>query len=770
LFTIHAILTPGLLHGALPAPATTRLELKTRPRAERKRQSVTALDALAGESRWVAWRNELRGRKLAKVPYSPDGKKAKADDPSTWGIRTEAQARAEKIVNGLAGGIGIQLGNLGGDMHLSGLDLDSCIADDGALAPWAAEIVSAVPTYTERSPSGRGLKLFFYTATEYVRPLLDRIGVPPDAWGTRRGVPGQDGRDHGPAIEIYFAGRYFAVTEDRWPGTPDRLATLGGPTLDRLAALIPPARSAAGKGRKGVDDSRSALAFRMGMKMRAAGASIDQFSEALRTDPETTEWFSEKGIVGGGRELHRIWQKADPHHGCARRPLVIDPKAPYDIARLFLNAHFLVDGRHTLHRYRGTFYAWNTTAYSEADEEGLRAKLYGFLDQCAAFDRKGEKQPVKPNMRLVGNVFDALAAAAQLDSMIAAPVWLDHRSGLPAEEIICCANGLLHLPTFTLLPHSPTFFTHNAVQFAFEPGAPEPQQWLRFLGELWPDDQAAIETLQEVFGYCLTSDTSQQKMFLIVGPKRSGKGTIARVLTSVIGLDSSVAPTLTGLGTNFGLAPLIGKRAAIISDARLGGRPDQHAIAERLLSITGEDAITIDRKYREAWTGRLQTRFLILSNELPRLADTSGALAGRFIVLVLTRSFYGREDHGLMRRLLTERSSILNWAIAGWRRMTERGYFITPASSADAIRELEDLGSPMGAFLRERCVVAPGRTVETNQLYKAWSQWCAEQGRDHAGTAQTFGRDLRAAVPSFKVTQPRGDDGRFRLYEGIGLR
>ena len=100
-------------------------------------------------------------------------------------------------------------------------------------------------------------------------------------------------------------------------------------------------------------------------------------------------------------------------------------------------------------------------------------------------------------------------------------------------------------------------------------------------------------------------------------------------------------------GTNFGLAPLIGKRLAIISDARLSGRADQHAIAERLLSITGEDALTIDRKYAPAWTGRLHTRFLILSNELPRLADASGALAGRFILLSLTESFYGREDQGL---------------------------------------------------------------------------------------------------------------------------
>lgn len=57
---------------------------------------------------------------------------------------------------------------------------------------------------------------------------------------------------------------------------------------------------------------------------------------------------------------------------------------------------------------------------------------------------------------------------------------------------------------------------------------------------------------------------------MIVGPKRSGKGTIARVLTHMLGRDNVANPTLSGLSSQFGLAPLIDKRAAIISDARLG--------------------------------------------------------------------------------------------------------------------------------------------------------------------------------------------------------
>src|SRR5262249_45214659 len=158
-----------------------------------------------------------------------------------------------------------------------------------------------------------------------------------------------------------------------------------------------------------------------------------------------------------------------------------------------------------------------------------------------------------------------------------------------------------------------------------------------------PDDRESIETLQEIFGLCLTPETRHQKAFLLVGPKRAGKGVIARILIALVGQCNAVSPTLASLGERFGLAPLIGKLVAVISDARLGAKTDQHAIAESILRITGEDDVEVDRKYREAWNGRMRVRFLIISNELPRLADTSGALASRFIVLNLRESFLGRE-------------------------------------------------------------------------------------------------------------------------------
>ena len=458
---------------------------------------------------------------------------------------------------------------------------------------------------------------------------------------------------------------------------------------------------------------------------------------------------------------------APPPGGGAPRAVsrIISLKAPYDTARLFQRSLAT-----PLRHHRGSFFEWNGCAWPEADEAMLRARLYAFLDNCQSKDAKGGLHPVKPNNRRVSEIIDALRATAQLDASIAPPVWLDGAEGPPAHEIIACANGLLHLSSLTLLPHTPAFFTHNALDFAYDPKASEPRRWLGFLDQLWPSDAEAINTLQEAFGYCLTTDTRQQKAFAVIGPKRSGKGTVGRVLTHLVGAHNCVAPTLAGLSMNFGLAPLINKHVAIISDARLSGRADQHTIAERLLSITGEDGITIDRKYASSWTGQLQTRFLILSNELFRLTDASGALISRFILLVLTESFYGREDQGLTTKLLTELPGILNWAIAGRDRLVKRGHFNQPASAREAIQELEDLASPISAFLRERCETGPAFSVAVDVLFEFWRTWCEEQGRDHPGTKQSFGRDLRAALPGLTMMQAAAGTVRTRVYQGLRVR
>jgi len=451
--------------------------------------------------------------------------------------------------------------------------------------------------------------------------------------------------------------------------------------------------------------------------------------------------------------------------------IVPPPTNPMAVARAFVREHHSTPtGISTIKHHRGDFYAWDGTCWPEAEERTVRARLYGWLEP-AWYEKETQTGtkilPFEPNRRKLGDVVEAVAAIGHLPQRVEAPAWLDD-GDVPAQELIVMSNGVLHLPTRTLRSHTPNLFTHHSLPFDYEPDAPVPAVWETFLRELWADDEE-IAALAEIFGYVLSGRTNLQKIFALIGPKRSGKGTIARVLTGLLGSFNVTAPTLASLTQNFGLQDLIGKPLAVISDARLGSRTDGLVAVERLLSISGEDAITVDRKYKEHWTGKLPTRFVILTNEVPRFTDSSGALASRFNMLTTSQSFYGRENPQLTDQLLAVRSGIFNWALRGLDRLTERGYFVQPASSEAALRQLEDLSSPVGAFLRDRCVIGPEHEADKDDLYTAWKEWCASEGRDRSSTKAVFFRDLKAAAPAIKDVRPRDNGGRAHVYRGIGL-
>ncbi len=425
------------------------------------------------------------------------------------------------------------------------------------------------------------------------------------------------------------------------------------------------------------------------------------------------------------------------------------------------------DGVPKLRFWRGDWWYWQAGAYREMPASEVRGIVIEHLD----------KSYYKITTGTTTNVLDALKAKARLSHRVVPPAWIggDPPEGWRPGDVLVAKNGVIHLPTLTaggddyIRFATPRLFTTCAVDYEFRIDAPEPAAWLGFLDQLWGRDPESIETLQDWFGLCLTPDTSFQKVCLLIGPTRCGKGTISRVLRAMIGPENVCGPTLASLGGNFGLEPLLGKSLAVISDARLGHRTDQSIVTERLLSISGEDALTVDRKNRESVTCKLDSRLMILSNELPRLSDGSGALAGRMIILRFTESFYGREDRELTDKLLAELPGILLWAIAGWQRLRERDHLIEPASARQLAGDLADLASPISAFVRDRCIVSPGYRVPTDDLYAAWRRWCEANGRREPGTVQTFGRDLLAAVPGLEGTRPRDGDARYRAYEGIGL-
>lgn len=459
------------------------------------------------------------------------------------------------------------------------------------------------------------------------------------------------------------------------------------------------------------------------------------------------------------------------------------PTNPMAVARQLAPAWRDAHGLLTRRYWRGTWMRWEGSYWREMDDQEVRAALYKKLEYAeyvAGLDKDGKPviKPWSPTKRKISDLMEAISAVTHLRPSVDAPEWIS-RDGMSRDSgnsnthgdespIVACTNGLLRVGDRELLPLTPGFFNLVSVPFDYDPEATAPT-WEKFLDGIWPDSPESIAALQEWFGYVLSGRTDQQKILLVVGPTRSGKGTIARILTNLVGKGNMAGPTLAGLATNFGLSPLLGKSLAVISDARLAGK-DGHQVVERLLTISGEDTIDVDRKFRDPWTGKMPTRLMILSNELPNFGDASGVIARRFIVLNMTVSWLGKEDTDLTDKLAAEMPGILNWALDGLARLEKNGHITEPPGSADAVTTMQDTASPTSAFVRECCDKGPTCEVTVDELWEAWKEWADDQGVRH-GTKAMFGRNLQSVVPQVKRTRPRDETGKqVPTYSGLTLK
>ncbi len=492
--------------------------------------------------------------------------------------------------------------------------------------------------------------------------------------------------------------------------------------------------------------------------------------QGLQVPPETCQ----RGAAELGMRPVASPHGAIPANDDDAAPLVLSPKAPRDSAAEMLRREFTKDGQIVLRCHGNEFHRWDGRRWVPVEPERLDAKIDDFLDGALRKAKvNGEETLVRftPMSKDVDEVRKALARRSQTPEGAVAPCWLDGRTAPDPKQLLAVSNGLLNLTTRELIPHTPAFFSPNTLDFAYDPAATTPE-WSKFLAQLWGNDPQSIEALQEMFGLLLTGDTSYQKAFMIKGPKRSGKGTIGRILKALLGAANVSAPTLGALSSSrFGKASLIGTRLALVGDAQLGGRDDLNSLAQSILSLTGEDTINVERKNVGDWIGRLETRLVILANELPRITNASGAVASRFILLTLTETFYGKEDHKLEDKLLQDLPGILNWSLDGLARLRQRGHFIQPQTSADELREMEHLNSPVKAFLYEMCDEGPEFTEDCGALHAAFVAWSTERGDKYIPNASIFGQKLSAAVTGLKKARPRAPDGKPTWrYQSVGLK
>ena len=458
--------------------------------------------------------------------------------------------------------------------------------------------------------------------------------------------------------------------------------------------------------------------------------------------------------------------------------IVLDPDTPLPSADKFVETTYAFDGIPTLIFYAGDYWQWMGNAYRKIESGEVKRKLLHFLERTkVAYRRKDDNSlfyvpfPVVPGT--LNSITEMLKSRIFRPVSDSIPCWMGDESCemlssvADTSSLIFGKNTILNLADMGILPHTPYWFNTAALDFDYDSHAECPQ-WNTFRNSIFGDDEESKQTLMEWMGLCLTPITKFHKALFLIGPKRSGKGTIGRILQKVVGIHSTVSPSTQAFGQNFGLQPLIGKTSAVVYDARFERGASR--IIERVLNITGEDMLTIDRKNREALTLRLQTKLMFISNEVPNVIDQSGAFASRFIFLKLPQSFYGREDVELEVKLSRELPGILRLAIQHLQVLLERGRFIQPETGKRLAERMTALSSPVGEFMKQ---LLPSMSKE--DIWKQWADFCIAEGEglgkqgDLWNNLESAGYNCDFAVADIlaKIQEHGGESTVRKLQDGI---
>jgi putative DNA primase/helicase len=175
-------------------PEYTRQERFPRYAAILKERFAQGMLAeLAPYPNFVVWRYRVIDGQKKKPPFNPNTHQpASPTESSTWGSLEKA---LHALATGNFQGIGFMLSH----SPFAGLDLDHCL-QDGTVEPWAQEIITALNTYTEYSPSWNRK-----TGTGGVHLLLAGKPLTNKKVGT---------------IELYGQKRYLTLTTNHFEGTP----------------------------------------------------------------------------------------------------------------------------------------------------------------------------------------------------------------------------------------------------------------------------------------------------------------------------------------------------------------------------------------------------------------------------------------------------------------------------------------------------------------------------------------------------------------------
>jgi len=705
------------------------------------------------------------------------------------------------------------------ESELVGLDLDHCISD-GTFTEEATEIINRVSSYSEISPSGKGVRIFLYGK-----------------------IPGKGRRKDN--FECYDEGRHLTVTGNHIPHTPKAINRDQG-VIDwfhqKFIATVKvedssqrgvrettgenemvPAEPASDVSKLQVNEiiqqirsSRQKEKFERLFDGNTAGYSSP--SEADLALCSILSFWTKKnpGLIDSiFRQSNLYRPKWDEKHYSDGRTYgqetismatelcteVYNPLVSPDIKEIkdFLNnqergdAELLASLFHQEFLYDHIAQCWlwyeNGVWNQDQEKQTLRIAVEEltrvYLDASSRTDQEitrliGEKkegnreriaqlEELRDRLRVRVNKLNNRNRITNVlkmaESWLPTATWKFDRDPLKLN----LANGLYDLESNKLLEHSHEHLCLKQGPVAFDKDAAAPH-WDEFLNTIFGGDQELIRFVKQAVGFSLSGLCDLQALIFCYGSGANGKSTFFGVLREMLGdyyqgiqVETFLSKAFQSSSEPYELARVKGARM-VVSDEVPEGRKLNESLVKNL---TGGDQIHARNPYEKPFSFDPTHTLWMFGNHKPVISGMDHGIWRRINLIPFTVTISEnkkRPQEEMMKEFKGEISGILNWALEGWRDFRENG-LVVPEAVEKATSEYKSESDTLEAFLEEKSKPNNAAKVHTTKLFKKFKEWSQDNNEpEQIRTSRAMIRLLRER--GFKVST--GSQNKHFVH-GLGL-
>lgn len=484
--------------------------------------------------------------------------------------------------------------------------------------------------------------------------------------------------------------------------------------------------------------SRAAAAALMAQNGEAenAGAAVPS------TPPPPPDPATPGGTDGNG----------DKGKGKGRKPGRPQRKIP--VAQEFMQWIQWGDGLKVLRFWRDDWFYWpNEQTDFNAEWTGKRGVWYKLKPSSLKSIVNGWLQKMHPGdatpamVKFILEYITCPECEINQERMI--PCFLDGRAG--GENWVVARNcnvDIMALAAGTPAdkatePHSPALFNLTLLEYDFDPAADCPI-FKKYLAETFQDD-ADRETLQMMFGLCLTYDTSFEVFFILYGPPKTGKTTTTYILEKLLGSGACAALDVNELTEKHSKGDLAEKKVNIIGELPPTlGRAERGPITALLKKSASGQETKVEHKNKDPEYKKTTARIVACANVIPNFGDKTGAIHRRMIVIPFTK-VVANEDPRLKEKLAAELPGILNWALEGWAKLRGKygGKFPRLGGGAEIVASEQEDADPLGIWLRDNFEPCAGECNLVGQYVYDEYKYSLDEKSEKPLPRSTFYREVK---------------------------